>query len=161
MTALYIICGLLLTASLIADRRKTLKALRIAWKKLLKILPAFGIMLVFVSVILFLVPEDVIIRYLGTDNSVFSIGIAALLGSIAMIPGFIAFPLCGILKDQGVTWSVIAAFSTSLMLVGIITFPVEKQYLGVKTAVLRNIIAFVMSLIIALVIGFAYGEFSL
>lgn len=145
---------------MIADRKKTLRALKIALKKLLKILPAFGIMLTLVSVILYLVPEEAIVKYLGTDNSLQSIGIASLFGSVTMMPGFIAFPLCGILREHGVTWAVIAAFSTSLMLVGILSFPVEKQYLGVKTAVLRNIIALVMSLIIALIIGLFYGEFT-
>ena len=93
MTVLYIICGLAVIASAIADRRKTIKAFRIALKKLLKILPAFLMMLVLISIVLYLVPEDIIVRYLGTGSSAGSVGIAALIGSITMMPGFIAFPL--------------------------------------------------------------------
>ncbi len=159
MTVLYILCAVLLAASFFADRSKTLKGLKIALLKLLKILPAFGIMLVLVSIVLYFFPEEVLIKYLGKSNSSLNILISALIGSIAMIPGFIAFPLCGILKDSGVTWSVIAAFSSSLMLVGVVSFPIEKQYLGTKTAVIRNAGAFLMSLVIAFVIGVFYGDF--
>ena len=158
MNILYIVCGGLLITSGIANRKKTLKALKIALKKLLKILPAFLAMIIFVSIVLFLIPQEIIVTYLGTENTAGSVGIAALIGSIAMMPGFIAFPLCGILRDSGVSWSVIAAFSNSLMLVGIVSFPVEKQFLGVKTAIVRNIIALLMSLIIAFVMGIIYGE---
>lgn len=158
MLILYILSGILLTASFIADKKKTAKALKIAWKKFRNIAPAFGIMLVLISIALFLVPEDMIIKYLGSGDSIGSVFIAALLGSIAMFPGFIAFPLCGIILENGGTWTVIAAFSTSLMLVGVVTFPVEKQFLGFKTALIRNIIAFTMVFIIALVVGIVYGE---
>ena len=161
MIILYIVCGILLLASLAADREKTLRALKIALKKFLKILPAFGIMLVLISIVLFLVPQETIIKYLGSGNSAFSIAIAALAGSVALFPGFIAYPLCGVLLDSGVSWSVIAAFSISLMLVGVVTFPVEKSYLGVRTALIRNITAFLMVLIAALFIGLFYGEFPL
>ncbi len=49
MTVLYIVSGLLLAASVIADRKKTLKALKIALKKFLKIAPAFVMMLILIS----------------------------------------------------------------------------------------------------------------
>ncbi len=159
MYAIYIVCAAALVISFIADRRKTLKALRIALKKILNILPAFGLMLVIVSAVLYFLPQDVIARQLDSGSSIRNIGIAAVLGSVAMLPGFIAFPLCGLLRDSGVSWAVIGAFSTSLMLVGVISFPVEKHYLGTKTALLRNCIALLMSIIIALLIGLLYGEF--
>jgi len=159
MTILYIVGGLLLAASAIADKKKTLKALKIALKKFLNIAPTFVMMLVLVSIVLYLVPQETVVKHLGgPKNALSSIGIAGILGSIAMFPGFIAFPLCGILRDSGVPWSVIAAFSTSLMLVGIVTFPVEKQYLGAKTALIRNIISFFIAIIISFVIAILYGE---
>ena len=158
MTVLYIICVRLLTVSFFADRKKTIKALKTALKKLLKILPAFGIMLILVSIILFLIPEKTIIQHIGNDNYLKNAGIAALIGSVMMIPGFIAYPLRGISQDSGVPWSVIAAFATSLMMVGIVSFPVEKQYLGVKISVLRNAVALIISLIISFLIGIVYGE---
>ena len=159
MTVLYIVCAVFLAASFIADRRKTVKGLKIALRKLVKILPAFIAMLILVSIALYFFPEEVLVKYLGKSSSFLNIFFSALIGAVAMIPGFIAFPLCSILKDSGVAWSVIAAFSSSLMLVGVVSFPVEKQYLGVRTALIRNVAAFLMSLILAFVIGFFYGDF--
>ncbi len=160
MIILYIICAAALLASVIADKKRTFKALKIALKKFMKIAPAFGTMLILVSIILYLVPDEMIVKYLGDEQSLGGIGIAALFGSITMMPGFVAFPLCGILIGKGVPYSVIAAFSTTLMLVGIITFPVEQKSLGTKTALIRNAVCLVMAIVISLVIGLLYGDFT-
>jgi len=58
---------------------------------------------------------------------------ASFFGSITLMPGFIAFPLCGILLKKGVTYMVLSAFSTTLMMVGFVTFPLEKNILGLKS----------------------------
>lgn len=84
--------------------------------------------------------------------------IAALIGSIAAVPGFIAFPLAGILRDNGISYTVIAAFTTTLMMVGITTFPVEAAYLGNRVALIRNIIGFIIAILVALFIGLFFGE---
>ncbi|MBI9105393.1 MAG: hypothetical protein JEZ04_01535 [Spirochaetales bacterium] len=160
MIILYTICGAALIASLIADRKKTLKALKVAFKKFIKIAPAFSIMLILVSVFLHIVTDEMIIKYLGDANSARGIGIAAFFGSITMMPGFVAFPLCGILAGKGVPYSVIASFSTTLMLVGVISFPIEQKYLGMKAGLLRNAVCLVMALTISLIIGFFYGDFT-
>jgi len=161
MTILYIFCGAALIASFIANKKKTLKALKIALKKFMKIAPAFTVMLIFVSIILYLVPDEMIVKYLGNGNWLQGIGIASLFGSITMMPGFVAFPLCGILVGKGVQYSVIAAFSTTLMLVGIITFPIEQKYLGTKVTVIRNAVCLVLAIVISLIIGLVYGDFTI
>jgi len=78
-----------------------------------------------------------------------------------MMPGFIAFPLCGILHDQGVPYAILASFSTTLMMVGVMTFPLEQKYLGTKVTIIRNVVGLLMALIIAVVIGLIYGEISI
>jgi len=65
---LYAITGLVLVFSLIASREKTLKALKISYRRFINILPAFLMMLILVSVVLFLVSDDVISNYLGVEN---------------------------------------------------------------------------------------------
>jgi len=47
-----------------------------------------------------------------------------------------------------------------LMMVGILTYPVEKEYFGVKVTIVRNVISFGIALIIALIIGICFGELS-
>ncbi|MFO7897353.1 MAG: permease [Candidatus Cloacimonadales bacterium] len=161
MSILYIITALLFLLSLLKDRQKSLKALQIAWKKFRNIIPAFMTMLILVSIILYLLPAELILKYLGTENIYSGLSLAAILGSITMMPGFIAYPLSGILLQQGVPYAVLGAFSTTLMMVGIATFPLEQKFLGTKVTIVRNLLGFIIAIIIALVIGWAYGEFSL
>ena len=158
MYYLYIATGLALIISLLASREKTLRGLRIAVRRFVNILPAFLIMLILVSVVLFLVPDDFIIEYLGTGNKITSVLFASLIGSAILMPGFIVFPLCGILLEKGVLYMVISAFTTTLMMVGVLTYPVEKAYLGTKVTIIRNVISFFIALIIAVVTGLFFGE---
>ena len=155
---LYAIAALAILVSFIADREKTLKAVKIAARRFLRILPAFLTMIVLVSVVLFLVPDEVIANYLGSNNKVTGVLFASFLGSITIMPGFIAYPLSGILLKKGVAYMVLAAFTTTLMMVGILTSPIEKEYFGVKVTIIRNVISFFIALIIAAMIGIFFGE---
>ena len=156
---LYVIAGLALLVSLIANREKTVRAVKIAVRRFVNILPAFLTMLILISVVLFLIPDEVISNYLGSDNKFTGILLASFFGSITLMPGFIAFPLCGILLKKGVAYTVLAAFTTTLMMVGILTAPVEKAYFGVKVTVIRNVISFFIALAVAMIIGLFFGEF--
>ncbi len=158
MYYLYITTGLALLISIIIDRKKTLTAIKISYKKFINILPAFLTMLILVSIVLFLIPDKMISNYLGNNNKFIGVILASFFGSITLMPGFIAFPLCGILLKKGVDYMVLSAFTTTLMMVGILTYPVEKEYFGVKVTIIRNVISFFIALIVALSIGIFFGE---
>ena len=158
MYYLYIATGLAVLISGILDRKKTVMALKIAWKKFIAILPAFLTMLILVSIILFLIPDTMISQYLGNESRFIGIICASSFGSIILMPGFVAYPLCGILLKKGVSYMVLAAFTTTLMMVGILTYPVEKEYFGVKVTIIRNVVSFFIALIIALAICISFGE---
>ena len=128
---LYILTGLALLTSFIVNREKTFKAVKIAARRFVTILPAFLAMLVLVSIVLFLIPDKVISSYLGGNNKFIGVLFASFIGSIILIPGFIAFPLCGILLKKGVLYMVLSAFTTTLMMVGVLTYPIEKEYFGI------------------------------
>lgn len=157
----FYVTGILLLVSFLFDRSKTKKAILIACKRFLFIFPSFLVMLIFVSIILFLFPQEKIIRYLSYGSNTLNIVLAALVGSVAAVPGFIAFPLAGILKNSGISYTIIAAFTTTLMMVGTVTFPVEVAYLSKKAALIRNVISFMIAIMIALFIGIYFGEISL
>ncbi len=144
--------------SFFLDRNKTFKALKISWKKFSVILPAFSIMLILVSITLYLIPDSMIVRFLGNNNKTAGTIIASLFGSITLMPGFIAYPLCGILLKKGVSYMVLAAFSTTLMMVGFVTFPIEKAYFGTKVTIMRNCLSFLIALVVAVAVGAFYGE---
>ncbi|MCK5198729.1 MAG: hypothetical protein KAR21_10280, partial [Spirochaetales bacterium] len=60
MNLLYYVTGAALLVSIIADRKKTFMALKIAYKKFIKIMPAFAIMLIFVSIVLYFFTDELI-----------------------------------------------------------------------------------------------------
>jgi uncharacterized membrane protein YraQ (UPF0718 family) len=158
MTIIYSLTAFFLLISFLKDREKTVKALKVAWKKLLKILPAFIVMLIAVSIVLYFIPEHAIVEHLNGTSKWISFISAMVLGSIAVMPGFVAFPLGGILLGKGVSHMVISAFTTTLMMVGLVTFPIEKVYLGTKVAILRNVISLFIAIATAIVTAFFYGE---
>ena len=158
MSVLYILSFLALAASLIGSRKKTCEALQIAWRRFLKLLPPFLTMLSAVALVLTALPQEVFVRYLGGENLLFTTTAAGLLGSLTLMPGFIAFPLSGLLLKQGVPYIVLAAFTTTLMMVGVLTFPIERHYLGIRVALLRNLISLLIALIVAISIGIYFGE---
>jgi len=155
---LYIIAGLAILASLIVSREKTLSSLKIAVKRFVKILPAFLTMIILVSIVLFLIPDRVISNYLAGSNKFIGVIFASFFGSITFMPGFIAFPLAGILLKKGVAYMVLAAFTTTLMMVGVLTAPIEKAYFGMKVTIIRNVISLFIALIVAVMIGIFFGE---
>ncbi len=157
----FYVTGILLLLSFLLDRAKTKKALLIAYKRILVISPSFVIMLIFVSIILFLFPQEKIIQYLDSGYHTVNVILAALVGSVTIMPGFVAFPLAGILRSSGISYMIIASFTTTLMMVGTVTFPVELTYFGKKVALIRNIISFIIAIIVALLIGIYFGEIVL
>lgn len=161
MLILYLATAILFIISFFANKQKTLKALKISFNKFRKILPAFLTMLIFISIVLYIFPQELILKYLGIGNKYISTLIASLIGSITLMPGFIAFPLAGILRQQGVPYMVLSAFTTTLMLVGIITFPIEREYFGVKITIIRNMICFFIAIFVAFVTGVVFGEIGI
>ena len=85
MYFLYLLLFIALLISFFADRNKTYKAIKIAFKKFMKILPAFAAMLILVSIILALVPDSLILRYLGKSNMFEGVLMASFFGSITLI----------------------------------------------------------------------------
>lgn len=79
--------GVAFLASLIANRVKTGRALIIAGKRFLNLLPAFLTMLAAVSIVHALVPQEMIIRYLGSENRFLATLAAALVGAITFKMG--------------------------------------------------------------------------
>ncbi len=91
--------------------------------------------------------------WLGKQAGWLGLGIAALLGSISLIPGFIAFPLGALLLKSGVSYRVLAVFITTLLMVGILTLPLEAKYFGWRTSLVRNLLSFFGALLVGLLMG--------
>ena len=150
---LYGLAGAGLAVSFFKDRKKTKAALLKAWKAFENILPQLLMILVIIGLALSILSPDTITKLLGTDSGILGVLGAALIGSVTLIPGFVAFPLAAALLKNGAGYMQIAAFVSTLMMVGIITLPLEIKTFGKKVAVIRNVSAFVFSLVAAVVIG--------
>ncbi|MBD3419040.1 MAG: hypothetical protein GF398_02870 [Chitinivibrionales bacterium] len=150
---------LLVIISFIANRGKTIRAFQLAYERFVGILPMFIIVLIIASFVLGVLSEPIVEQALGSaSNRWLAAGIAALAGSVAIMPGFVAYPLGGILRDSGVLYMVISAFTSTLMMVGVLTLPLEQAFLGTKVALVRNAIGLVVALLVALATGLAFGE---
>lgn len=153
----YILTIILLTISYSKDKSKTKQALKKAWKSFENILPQMLGILTTVGIIIALLNPQVISRVIGSSSGYLGVALAAVVGSITLIPGFIAFPTAAILLQNGAGYMQIGAFISSLMMVGLITMPMEIKFFGRKSTFLRNGMAFLFSFIVAFVIGKVAG----
>ena len=151
--SMYIVTFVLLIFSIIKDKRKTFLALKKAWKSFENILPQFLSILVIIGIMLAVLSPEVISGLIGEKSGWVGLLIASLIGSITLIPGFVAFPLASVLLQNGAGFMQIAVFISTLMMVGIVTIPLEIKYFGKKAAIFRNSLAFVFSFIVAIAIG--------
>jgi uncharacterized membrane protein YraQ (UPF0718 family) len=152
---LYLAALLLLTISALKSREKTRSALKKALKALENILPQFLAVLVFVAVALSLFNAETISRFLGSSSGFAGVFIAAVVGAVTLIPGFVAFPAAGELLRNGAGVLQIAAFVSSLMMVGVVTLPLEIQFFGKRATYLRNGLAFIFSFVAAIFVAWA------
>lgn len=149
----YLLAFIALMLSAFKSKQKTLLALKKAWKSFENILPQFLVIIIIIGIMLSLLTPEQISRFLGNESGWLGIVIAAIIGSITLIPAFVAFPLAAALLNNGAGYMQIAAFVSTLMMVGIVTFPVEIKYFGKKAALIRNFLAFIFSLIVSALMG--------
>jgi uncharacterized membrane protein YraQ (UPF0718 family) len=153
--ALYAVAGLALGISALKSREKTLAALKKGLKAFEGILPQFLAVLLLVAVTLSVLDTAAISRFLGSGSGIWGILAASVIGSIALIPGFVAFPAAAALLAGGAGATQIAAFVSSLMMVGVVTLPLEIKYFGKRTAILRNALSYLFSIAAAFFVGWA------
>lgn len=146
---LYLGAFILFLISYKKDKEKTKKALLKGWRSIENILPQFlGIILV-VGLTLAILKPETISSIIGSNSGIFGIFLSAVLGSVAMMPTFVAFSTGEMLLKNGAGIAQVAALISTLTLIGIITIPLEAKYIGKKAAAYRNILAFIFSIIVA------------
>ena len=154
---LYGITIILLGLSFLKDRQKTKNALKKAWKAFDNILPEFMGVIMLVGLMLAVLNPQVISGIIGAESGWFGVILSAVVGAITLIPGFVAFPTAAMLLQNGAGLMQIGAFVSSLMMVGVVTMPVEMKYFGKRLTILRNVLAFLFSFIVAYIIGKVVG----
>ncbi len=153
----YGVAFLFLSISFFKDKEKTKLALKKAWKSFENILPQLLSMLIIISILLTYLNTNVISKIIGNESGWIGVILAALVGSITMIPPFVAFPTAALLLQSGAGYTQIGAFVSTLTMVGVITMPIEIKYFGKKLTFLRNLLAFIFAFFVAYVIQKVVG----
>ncbi|MBI9093730.1 MAG: permease [Sphaerochaeta sp.] len=153
ISIIYALLALALVFSLFKSKEKTKKAFKVAGKALLKTAPSLVAMLGIVGLILGLLTPETIASLIGAEAGFFATAIAAVIGSVTLIPSLVAFPLAGSLLRSGATVMTISAFITTLVMVGVITAPMEMKVLGKRFTLLRNGLGIIAALLIAFLMG--------
>ncbi|WP_409967063.1 permease [Bengtsoniella intestinalis] len=152
-TILYICAGVGLAVSAFKNKKKTKMALKKAWKSAENIMPQFLAIILLIGIMLAVLDTQTITKLLGAESGIMGVAMAAFIGAITLIPGFVAFPLAAALLQSGAGITQITAFLSTLMMVGIVTMPVEIKTFGKKVTLMRNLSAFIFSLVAAAIMG--------
>lgn len=151
--AIWVLTAVFLVFSVVKDRAKTkqalVKALGMGRGMALSIL---GVILAIGLVLAILKPEQ-IAAFISKQNPFLATVISAAFGTVTLIPAFIAFPLIKTLTGAGLGIMPAVAFLTTLTMVGVATFPLERETFGTKYALTRNVLSFAAAIVIALVMG--------
>ncbi|MBH1939391.1 permease [Mobilitalea sibirica] len=154
---LYSITVVFLIFSIYKDKKKTKMALKKSWKAFENILPQFLVVILLVGIMLAVIDTNTISKIIGSKSGGWGVIVSAVIGAITLIPAFVAFPTAALLLEGGAGYMQIAAFVSALMMVGIVTLPIEFKYFGKKMAILRNTYAFLFSFVVAYIIGIVIG----
>lgn len=149
---LYAIAAIYLSLSFIKDKYKTKAALLSSWKMFRNVLPDLLAIMLFVGMVLSLLTPSLISSIIGENSGLLGILYSTIIGSIAIVPSFIVFPLGHTLVQNGAALPQVAVLMSTLMSVGLTSLFMEQKTFGQSFAYARNISAIVMSLLFALII---------
>jgi uncharacterized membrane protein YraQ (UPF0718 family) len=148
--AISVICFVI---SIFKDKNKTLNSMKMSSGMMKNMVGEIIGVLFLIGLILTFIPPATIQEYASKSNILLSTVVSAIIGSVTLIPAFVAFPLVGSLVDAGISIMPAVAFLTTLTMVGLVTFPLEQEEFGTKFAVTRNLFSFAFAIIISLIMG--------
>lgn len=149
---LYSLAIILISISFVKDRNKTKGALLKSWKMFRNLIPSMLSIMLFVGLSLSILTPSFISSIIGEKSGFIGIVYSAIIGSVALIPSFVVFPLGNTLVQNGAGLPQVAALMSTLMSVGITTLPMEQKIFGRSFAYSRNASALLMSLIFSYII---------
>ncbi|MCD6464567.1 permease [Candidatus Woesearchaeota archaeon] len=124
----------------------SLKALKSLWNSTPILL---GVVLL-ISIVRAFLPAKAFMTVFG-KNKVLDVFIGDLVGSVFAGNPVTSYVLGGELLKQGVSLLAVTAFLVAWVTVGVVQLPAESMLLGKKFAIVRNLTAFVMAIIVALI----------
>ncbi|MEG1310579.1 MAG: permease [Romboutsia sp.] len=150
---MYSLCVLVFIISFIKDKNKTKNSLKSAFKSFENIMPQFLFIMIVISIVLTIINPNTISNLIGPESGILGILVSTIIGSITMMPTFVAFSTGDALLKSGAGYAQIAAMISTLTMVGVLTFSLEAKYIGKKAAFFRNFIAFLFAFLVAFFVG--------
>ncbi len=145
ISAIYmIVAGALLVFSFYKNRQKTIKALMVAGRVALMVVPVLFFVFMLMGLLEVFVPKEVFASLLGSGHGVLGIFLGELLGVFALIEPAAVFPFAGFLHQSGATYGSVVAFVMSAILIGVVTLPLELQQFGARFTITRNVVALLL-----------------
>jgi len=142
-----------LVFAIIKDRAKAKQALIVGLKSFVQILPTVLLIVVVIGLFLAFAPPARVAQFMGKQAGLAGILVISVVGAVLHIPALTSFPLAASLLQKGASVAAVAAFITTLTMVGMVTLPLEIKELGTKLTLLRNVLSFVIAILIALLMG--------
>lgn len=115
---------------------------------MLDALPSVAGMLLLTSLLVALLPGEVISRLFGHGGGL-DVWIAAALGSVAAGSPIAGYVLGGELLARGASLAAVTALLVSWVTVGIVQLPAEALLFGWRFAVVRNVVSFLLAVALA------------
>jgi uncharacterized membrane protein YraQ (UPF0718 family) len=135
------------------SREKTMKALRIALRQFLNVLPFFIAVFAMIGLFEVLLTPEQIQGWLGTGQGILAPIYAAILGGLATGPPAAVFPLGQYLLAQHASIAAVATLLIAWVAVGTVTLPAEIRFFGARFAWSRWALALSLSIVLGLVMG--------
>ena len=127
-----------------------LTAIKKSAKALYRALPILLGVILLVSLASVLIPKSVY-TFLFQNNIFLDSFIGSALGSILAGNPVTSYIIGGELLKQGISLIAVIAFIVAWVTVGFVQLPAESMILGKKFAIIRNISAFFMAIVVALI----------
>ncbi len=116
-------------------------------------MPQFLGIIFIVGIILTILSPENISSIIGEESGIIGVITAAIIGSLTLVPTFVAFSTAALLVENGAGYTQVTALISAFMFVGIFTFTMEAKFIGKKATAVRNIIYFVYSIVSAFIVG--------
>ncbi|MDA1475398.1 hypothetical protein [Bacillus changyiensis] len=153
---LYSISLIGLLVSFKKSKENTYVSLKKAWNTFQKLLPEILFIMLLVGVSLAVLTPELISKLLGQQSGFLGVIIAMIIGSLALIPSFVVFPLGETLLNNGAGLTQVAMFVAALMSVGLVSLPMERKMFGPMFAYARNGAALMMCILFTVIIWMVY-----
>ncbi len=140
---LYAAALICIGASFHRDRGKTEEAVRKAGRMLMGVLPHFLAIFIISGILFTSGNAETVNALVGRESGITGMLLSAVAGAVALVPVLAVFPVASRLLENGAGMAQMTVFISTLTTVGVMTIPLEQKYLGLKTAMLRNLLCFI------------------